>query len=103
MSAFRDQPESRPLQGLVKGAQIPDAKFDFDFLVRSGALEARRARQREQRTRDVVERALRRWVFSPSGPRGALEAAFADVASGKRSPYEAASGLVERIRGGDGA
>ena len=75
----------------------------FDFLVRSGALEARRARQREQRTRDVVERALRRWVFSPSGPRGALEAAFADVASGKRSPYEAASGVVERIRGGDGA
>jgi GTPase len=75
----------------------------FDFLVRSGALEARRSRQREQRTRDVVERALRRWVFSPSGPRRALEAAFADVASGKRSPYEAASGVVERIRGGDGA
>ena len=74
----------------------------FDFLSQSGALAARRARQREQRTREVVERALRRWVFSPSGPRAALEEALADVAAGRRSPYEAASGVVDRIRGGDG-
>ncbi len=74
----------------------------FDFLTGSGALAARRARQREQRTREVVERALRRWVFSPSGPRAALEQALADVAAGRRSPYEAASGIVDRIRGGDG-
>ncbi len=75
----------------------------FDFLTRSGGLEARRVQQREQRTRDVVERALRRWIFSPDGPREALERALADVASGRRSPYEAASGVVDRIRGGDGA
>jgi GTPase len=75
----------------------------FDFLGRSGGLEARRASQRQQRTRDVVERALRRWVFSPAGPRRALEQALADVASGRQSPYEAASGVVDRIRGGDGA
>jgi GTPase len=74
----------------------------LDFLAKSGALAARRARQREQRTREVVERALRRWVFSPAGPRAALEEALADVAAGRRSPYEAASGLVDRIRGGDG-
>jgi GTPase len=74
----------------------------FDFLSQSGALAARRARQREQRTREVVERALRRWVFSSSGPRAALEQALADVAAGRRSPYEAASVVVDRIRGGDG-
>ncbi len=74
----------------------------FDFLTKSGALAARRAKQREQRTREVVERALRRWVFSPAGPRAALEQALADVAAGRRSPYEAASGVVDRIRGGDG-
>jgi GTPase len=75
----------------------------FAFLTGSGGLESRRVKQREQRTRDVVERALRRWIFSPDGPRGALERALADVASGRRSPYEAASGVVDRIRGGDGA
>lgn len=74
----------------------------FTHLGSNGALEARRAKQREQRTRDVVERALRRWVFSPAGPRVALEQALADVASGRRSPYEAAAGVVDRIRGGEG-
>lgn len=74
----------------------------FDHLAASGGLEVRRARQRQQRTRDVVERALRRWVFSPAGPHEALEQALADVAAGRRSPYEAASGVVDRIRGGDG-
>jgi len=74
----------------------------FEFLAGTDGLEGRRARQREQRTRDVVERALRRWVFSPAGPRVELEQALADVAAGRRSPYEAASGVVDRIRGGDG-
>jgi GTPase len=74
----------------------------FAYLEATGGLAARRARQRQQRTRDVVERALRRWVFSPAGPHEALEQALADVAAGRRSPYEAATGVVDRIRGGDG-
>ena len=75
----------------------------FAYLERGGDLQARRGRQLAQRTRDVVERALRRWLWSDAGPRPALEMALADVAAGRRSPYEAAAGVVERLRRGDGA
>jgi LAO/AO transport system kinase len=75
----------------------------FAHLERTGLLAERRSRRLERRTRDVVERALRRWVFSPAGPRAALESALADVAAGRRSPYEAAAVVVERIRGGNGS
>jgi LAO/AO transport system kinase len=74
----------------------------FTALETSGVLAARRVRRLELRTRDVLERALRRWVWSDTGPKAAVEAALAEVASGKRSPYEAAAGVVERIRKRDG-
>jgi len=75
----------------------------FSHLERGGDLQARRARQLAQRTRDVLERALRRWLWSDVGPRAALETALGDVAAGRRSPYEAAAALVERFRGSNGA
>ena len=70
----------------------------FALLERTGDLAARRTRRLELRTREVLDRALHRWVWSEAGPRAALEAALAEVAAGKRSPYEAAAGIVERIR-----
>ena len=70
----------------------------FAGLESSGDLAARRRRRLETRTREVLERALRRWVWSDAGPRPEVDAALADVAAGKRSPYEAAAELLERIR-----
>ena len=74
----------------------------FTFLEQSGALADRRSHRLAQRTRDVVDRALQRWVWSDSGPKAALEAALGEVAAGKRSPYEAAAAIVARIRGSTG-
>lgn len=74
----------------------------YAYLAEGGGLRARRARQLEQRTREVFERALRRWVWSDAGRRAELEAALADVTAGRKSPYEAAAGVVERIRGSNG-
>ena len=74
----------------------------FAFLEHSGALTARRSRRLARRTRDVVDRALHRWVWSDAGPKAALEAALEDVTAGKRSPYEAAAAIVARIRGSSG-
>jgi LAO/AO transport system kinase len=68
----------------------------------SGDLAARRGRRLERRTREVVDRAVRRWVWSEAGPKAALEATLADVAAGTRSPYEAAAAIVERIHGSEG-
>jgi LAO/AO transport system kinase len=82
-------------------AEVAAALDDhFAFLEHSGGLEARRSRRLAQRTREVVDRALRRWVWSEEGPKAALEAALADVAAGRSSPYEAASAIVARIGGG---
>jgi LAO/AO transport system kinase len=74
----------------------------FAFLERSGGLAGRRSSRLARRTRDVVDRALRRWVWSDAGPKAALEAALGDVAAGKRSPYEAAAAIVAGIRGNSG-
>jgi len=69
-------------------------------LAASGELEAQRGRRLAHRTREVVDRAMRRWMWSPEGPRAALDAALADVAEGRRSPYGAAERVVQTLRGG---
>ncbi len=84
-------------------AELAGALDDhFGWLERTGELAARRQRRLDLRTREVLDRALRRWVWSPGGPKVAVEEALASVASGKRSPYEAAADVVDRIRKGDG-
>jgi len=92
-TAFRDE-------GVAELVAALDAHFAA--LEASGELEKRRRRRLEARTREVLERALRRWVWSDAGPRAAVDEALADVAAGRRSPYEAAAGVVERIRGSGG-
>ncbi|MGA2383485.1 MAG: methylmalonyl Co-A mutase-associated GTPase MeaB [Gemmatimonadales bacterium] len=74
----------------------------FGALEVSGDLEARRRRRLQVRTREVLERALRRWVWSDAGPKPAVDGALADVAAGRRSPYEAVAEVLERIRTKDG-
>ena len=74
----------------------------FAALEATGALAERRRRRLEVRTREVLERALRKWVWSDSGPKAEVDEALADVASGRRSPYEAAAEVVRRIRMRDG-
>ena len=66
-------------------------------LAEGGELERRRARRLEQRTREVVERALRRWMWSADGPKPALDAALAEVAAGRASPYGAAERIVRTL------
>ncbi|MGD0484359.1 MAG: methylmalonyl Co-A mutase-associated GTPase MeaB [Gemmatimonadales bacterium] len=74
----------------------------FATLADGGEMELRRARRLEQRTREVVERALRRWMWSPEGPKLVLDAALADVAAGHASPYGAAERIVRTLTRSDG-
>jgi LAO/AO transport system kinase len=69
-------------------------------LTASGELEVQRRRRLAQRTREVVDRAMRRWMWSVEGPRATLHAALADVAEGRGSPYRAAERVVRSLRGG---
>ena len=74
----------------------------FDALGATGELERQRRRRLEQRTREVVDRALRRWVWSPAGPRSLLDAALAGVAAGRESPYGAAERIVRTLTRSNG-
>jgi len=64
----------------------------------SGALEERRRRRREARTREVVDRAVRRWIWT-DGESGEVEAVLAEVRAGAKSPYDAAKAIVARLSG----
>ena len=88
-------------EGVAELAGVLDRHFAF--LEAGGGLRARRGRQLEQRTREVLDRALRRWAWSDAGRRAELDAALADVVAGRRSPYEAAAEVVGRMQGGNGA
>ncbi len=92
-TAFKDE-------GLFELVEALDRHFSA--VESSGELAERRRRRLELRTREVLERTLRRWVWSEDGPRAAVDDALSGVASGKRSPYEAAAEAVKRIRKGDG-
>jgi len=92
-TAFKDEGIAELIEALDR---------HFAALEASGELAARRRRRLEQRTREVLERSLRQWVWSDAGPRAAVDTALADVAAGRRSPYEAAADVVERIRSREG-
>jgi LAO/AO transport system kinase len=74
----------------------------FGTLGATGELERQRRRRLEQRTREVVDRALRRWMWSAEGPRPTLDAALAAVAAGHESPYGAAERIVRTLTRSDG-
>lgn len=87
-------------EGVVELAAALDGHFAS--LERSGELAARRRHRLELRTREVLDRAVHRWVWSGAGPKAAVEAALAEVAAGRLSPYEAAAEVVGRIQRSDG-
>lgn len=85
-----------------QGDGVPElvAAMDRHFAAwsASGRLAERRAMRMQLRTREVVERAVRRWIWS-DGQQEEMDAVMKDVAAGTRSPYEAAASLVARLQG----
>ncbi len=83
--------------------------FEKHFTVSeaSGALAARRARRLEVRTREVVDRAVRRWLWNggTTGAGGAspdAQAALDEVRAGAKTPYAAAAAVVASLTGSGG-
>lgn len=71
-----------------------------EYLERTDQLAERRKRRLVLRTREVVDRALRRWIWASEGQAADVESALKDVTAGVKSPYEAAAGIVARLQGG---
>ncbi len=70
----------------------------FVHLEATGLLAERRAKRREVRAREVVDRAVRRWLWS-DGAREDVDGLLAEVRAGRKSPYEAAASLIARLQG----
>ncbi len=71
-----------------------------DCLERSGRLQERRKRRLAARTRAVVNRAIRQWVWDETRAEDLLARRLDDVAAGTRSPYEVAAEVLAQVRNG---
>jgi LAO/AO transport system kinase len=71
-----------------------------EYLATSGKLEERRKRRLAARTRAVVNRAIRQWVWDETRAEDLLARRLDDVAAGTRSPYDVAAEVLEQVRNG---
>ena len=71
-----------------------------EFLERSGKLQERRKRRLAARTRAVVNRAIRQWVWDATEAEDLVAQRLDDVAAGTRSPYDVAAEVLDKVRNG---
>jgi LAO/AO transport system kinase len=72
-----------------------------EWLATSGELDLRRRRRLLERTREVVERATRRWLWEETRAEQLITDRLDEVAGGKLSPYELAAEVVEELKQGE--
>jgi LAO/AO transport system kinase len=88
----------------VKGEGIDDliAALDrhHEWLSRSGSLEERRRRRMLERTREVVERAARRWIWRETRAEQVISERLDQVVEGTLSPYDVATEVLDGLKQG---
>jgi LAO/AO transport system kinase len=93
------------LTSAVKGEGIPDLVAALDrhheWLASSGELEARRRRRLMERTREVVDRATRKWVWEETRAEQLIKERLDEVTGGQVSPYELALDVLEELKQGE--
>ena len=68
------------------------------YLAASGKLAERRARRLAARTRAVVNRAVRQWVWDETRAEELLAQRIGEVTAGTRSPYDVAEEILDQVR-----
>lgn len=71
-----------------------------EHLERTGKLVERRKRRLAARTRAVVNRAIRQWVWDETEAEDLVARRIDEVAAGTRSPYEVAAEVLAKVRNG---
>jgi GTPase len=88
-----------------KGEGTPDLIAALDrhhaWLVESGTLDQRRRRRLLERTREVVDRATRRWVWEETRADERIAGRLDEIAAGRVSPYEVAAEVLEGLKQGE--
>jgi LAO/AO transport system kinase len=71
-----------------------------EWLARSGTLEQRRRRRMLDRTREVVDRAARRWIWHETPAEQLVSDRLDEVVEGRLSPYEVATEVLDGLKQG---
>ncbi|MGH7547860.1 MAG: methylmalonyl Co-A mutase-associated GTPase MeaB [Gemmatimonadales bacterium] len=72
----------------------------YVHLQQTGKLAERRRRRLAQRTRAVLERAVRQWIADSTRAEELLASRLDEVADGRRSPYDVAAEILDQVRTG---
>ena len=73
------------------------------YLQTSGKLVQRRRQRLAERTRAVVNRAVRQWIWDETLAEDLLAKRLDEVAAGSRSPYDVAAEILDQVKAGGGA
>jgi LAO/AO transport system kinase len=71
-----------------------------EWLGRSGTLEGRRRRRMVERTREVVDRAARRWMWDETHAEQLISDRLEQMVDGKLSPYDVATEVLDGLKQG---
>jgi LAO/AO transport system kinase len=71
------------------------------WLGASGTLDARRRRRLLDRTREVVERATRRWIWDETRADERIAERLDEIVAGRVSPYEVAAEVLDGLKQGE--
>ncbi len=72
-----------------------------EWLAASGTLDARRRRRLLDRTREVVERASRRWIWDETRADERIAERLDEIVAGRVSPYEVAAEVLDGLKQGE--
>ena len=88
----------------VKGEGIVELAAALDrhraYLESSGRLAVRRRERLAERTRAVVDRGVRHWLWADSAAEELLAQALDGMAAGQRSPYDVAAEILDHVKNG---
>lgn len=71
-----------------------------EWLVETGELGIRRRRRVFERTREVVDRASRQWIWQETAAEQMINDRLDDLAAGRTSPYEVAGEVLDGLKQG---
>lgn len=112
MAGHHGPPSDRPswsppviLTVAAKGDGVAELIEGLDrhqaWLAASGTLDARRRRRLLDRTREVVERATRRWIWDETRADERIAERLDDIVAGRVSPYEVAAEVLDGLKQGE--
>ena len=85
------------VEGVMAALEAHDA-----WLAASGTLADRRRRRLLERTREVVERATRRWLWEETGAERNIQERLDAIVAGTMSPYDVAAEVLDGLKQGEG-